>query len=113
MTKHSRALPCIDPTKARIWHALDVLKQTIRKMAKFKLYRNNIFSPHHRKVNAELPHTAPLFCRRNTVILEPCHRVTVKMAELRNTASPHDPPIKWIYLKKNLQNYKCEVYERS
>ena len=92
MTKHSRALLCIDPTKARIWHALDVLKRTFRRMTKFKLYRNNIFSPHHRKVNAQLPHTAPFFCHRNV------HRnfgalvTALKMAQLRNTASHHDHP---------------------
>ena len=86
-------MPCIDPTKARIWHALDVLKQTIRKMAKFKLYRNNIFSPHQRKVNAQLP-PAPFFLSPATPqFWSLSHRVTaLKMAQLRNTASSHDPP---------------------
>ena len=76
MTKHSRALPCIDPTKARIWHALDVLKQTIRKMAKFQLYRNNIFSPHHRKVNGQLPHTRHFFVTATPQFWSLSHRVT-------------------------------------
>ena len=81
MTKHSKALPCIDQTKAR-------------KMTKFKIYRNNIFSPHHGKVNAQLPHTAPFFFVTATPqFWSLSHRVTaLKMAQLRNTASPHDPP---------------------
>ena len=91
MTKHSRALPCIDPTKARIWHALDVLKQTIRKMAKFQLYRNNIFSQHHRKVNAQLPHTRHIFVTATPQFWSLSHRLTA--LKIRNTASPHDPPI--------------------
>ena len=63
MTKHWRALPCIDPTKARVWHALVVLKQT-----------RQFLSPQHRNFGAF------------------AHRVTaLKMAQLRNTASPHDP----------------------
>ena len=93
MTKHSRALPCIDPTKARIWYAFDALKQTFRNMTKFKLYRNNIFSSHHRKVNAQLPHTALFFVTTTPQFWSLSHCVTaLKMAQLRNTASPHDPP---------------------
>ena len=64
-------------------------------MAKFKLYRNNIFSPHHRKGKRTITaHRAIFFVIATPQFWSLSHRVAaLKMAQRRNTASPHDPPL--------------------